>query len=147
MTARRVGNLIRRTKLSKAESPVDGTPVYKIVEYDRSTGKIRTLFHGNNGSRTLPQYVWLPAEPKIVHDGGTRYIAGWHVFLKRRAAAHYMRLFKNRETKAVVLCFACGLYPKEHSRAPVFLARKLLVTDTVWSWSDSRSRRWLQQNE
>lgn len=45
---------------------------YKIVEV--VDGKIKTLFHGINKSRTMPEGIWLEADVKMGRDGsGDRY--------------------------------------------------------------------------
>ena len=58
---------------------------YKIVEV--VDGAVRTLFHGLEGSRTMPEGVWLRADEKFVRDGSsTWYLSGWHVLLSRHEA-------------------------------------------------------------
>lgn len=44
----------------------------------------------------------------------------------------YLEKFQNVEPKAIVLCMARGLTPKEHSPSPVLLATDLLVKRIVW---------------
>ena len=96
---------------------------YKIVEVQN--GDIRTLFHGTNGSRTIPKGEWVQAVMKEVKDGtsGTSYISGWHVLMDYQHCVEYLKRFKNRlDILEIVPCEVRNLRPKEHSLSPVFLA-------------------------
>ena len=57
---------------------------YKII--DQIDGKYKTLFHGLNGSKTIPTNQWLKAEEKLVSDGSgnKKYLSGWHLFKKTK---------------------------------------------------------------
>ncbi len=98
---------------------------YKIVE--EVDGKLLTLFHaGGTGTRVIPQDVWIRAREARVRDGsGDRtYLSGHHVFLTREACvAHLGRFRTRRERLIVVECLVRDIRPKEHSPAPVWLAR------------------------
>jgi len=106
--------------------------VYKIV--DVIDGKIKTLFHGLNGSKVIPVDEWMPADRKMVRDGSstTWYESGWHVFKEMDTALTYLRKFSNLAPKAIVRCRAKGLRPKEHSPSPVLLASDLLIEQIMW---------------
>ena len=97
--------------------------VWKIVAVEK--GEIKTLFHGNKGSRKLSLNDWLACEEKIVSDGGTKYMSGWHVFLDLKACTEYMKRFKIK--RYIAACRAMDLRKKEHSRGEVYLAKWLCV--------------------
>jgi len=103
---------------------------YKIVESGEDIG-LRTLFYGNGGSRTLATKKWLRAAEKVVHDGsnGTPYTSGWHVLPTKTEAENYLKQFKKdrRERLIVIRVWAQGVYKKEHSRSPVYLAREIYI--------------------
>lgn len=108
-----------------------GVVVYKIVDIDGDV--IKTLFHGNNGSRVLRKGQWLRAVERTVRDGvSTPYRSGWHVMPSLEACLQYLGKFKNIAPKAVVRCRAQGLRDKAHSTSPVLLARFLFIEDVVW---------------
>ena len=99
---------------------------YKIVEFEN--GKVRTLFHGINNSRTIPTETWLTADKKMVNDGkGPLYLSGWHVLPTYDLCEKYLTRFKNRKTKAIFKCLAKDLRPKKHSKSKVFLADHILI--------------------
>lgn len=104
---------------------------YKIVRKgDGDT--IRFLFHGVNGSRTIPKNEWLYAKQKKVQDGnnGTFYRSGFHVFTSREGAEKYLDLFKTSEDKKVVKCEVEDIWHKEHSRSDeVRLASAIKVVE------------------
>jgi len=95
---------------------------YKIVEV--VDGKVKTLFHGLNGSRTIPSGVWLKADQKLVSDGGsTQYVSGWHVLTDYDETKKYLGRFKTRtDILTIVPCVVKNVRPKKHSPSPVLLA-------------------------
>jgi len=98
---------------------------FRIVEVQN--GLIKTLFHGINGSRIIPRGKWIKAEKKLVDDGGTKYISGFHVLKSRATCQKYLKTFKLTKTKRIVPVLAKGLRPKSHSRHPVFLASEMYL--------------------
>ena len=75
---------------------------------DYSNKGVKTLFHGNNGSRVIPMKEWVEASKyKLVTDGSssTEYMSGWHVFenfdeLKRKGLYSVLiRLRKEKESR------------------------------------------------
>lgn len=100
---------------------------YKIMDYEK--GKLKTLFHGLNGSKTIPMYEWLKAKVAVVHDGtnGTSYMSGWHVFETYNECQEYLKYFKNLKFKVIAKCKAQDLWDKKHSKGNVILARWLYV--------------------
>jgi hypothetical protein len=101
---------------------------WKIVEKDEKTGTYKTLFHGLNGSRTLPQNTWLIANEKMVGDGTskTRYLSGFHILKTYDDCEEYLTYFRTPKNRVIVPCLAKGnIRPKSHSRHPVFLAREV----------------------
>ena len=100
--------------------------VWKIVE--AVGAQVRTLFHGVNGTRTLPCGVWVRAVERPVRDGTgkTTYLSGFHVFVSRAACRRYLGRFTSRRDRLrVVGCLARDLRPKTHSPSPVMLAREI----------------------
>jgi hypothetical protein len=93
---------------------------YRIVEI--KNGKIKTLFHGIKGSRCLKPGVWLKAERKLVSDGGTRYMSGFHVMTDWQECSDYLNRFKpNRELK-VITVEVRSMRAKAHSPHNIYLA-------------------------
>jgi hypothetical protein len=107
---------------------------WKIVEHDKITGAYKTLFHGLNGSRTVPKDVWLTAVEKMVKDGTskTSYLSGFHILESKEDCEEYLKYFTTEKNRVIVPCLARGnIRSKSHSRHPVFLAEKIkLLSDT-----------------
>jgi len=101
--------------------------VYKIV-IEGDDG-YKTLFHGIDGSRTLPFDVWLKADKKIVIDGsgGTPYLSGIHCFLNRKATEIYLKRFRTKKNRVIIKCKAKGLRLKPTGGIPVFLADEIFI--------------------
>jgi hypothetical protein len=107
---------------------------WKIVEQDKITGAYKTLFHGLNGSRTIPKEVWLTAVEKMVKDGTskTSYLSGFHILESKEDCVEYLKYFKTEKNRVLVPCLAGGnIRPKSHSRHPVFLAKKIKILSNV----------------
>lgn len=100
---------------------------YKIVDIEK--GNVKTLFHGVDGSRTLPYNKWLNAEKKMVSDGkSTEYLSGFHVIPSHEESVEYLVKFKNTEKKAIIPVFVDGeIRKKEHSPSNVWLADKIFI--------------------
>ncbi len=98
---------------------VSSCKAWKIVDY--KDGKVRTLFHGCRGSKVIPFNIDIECEEKIVDDGGTKYLSGWHLFLDLEECKKYLPRFKNE--RRIAECTASGLRRKEHSRNEVYLAK------------------------
>jgi hypothetical protein len=105
---------------------------YKIVEVDKS-GKIKSLFHGTNGSRFLQINSWLTADIKLAKDGSskTRYLAGWHIIPTYKECKEYLTKFKNLYNKKIVKCRAKVIWPKTHSKSNVFLSKYIFIEEIV----------------
>jgi len=103
---------------------------YKIV--DMINGNMKFLYHGLNGSLTIPLRGWIMAEKREVTDGScsTRYVSGFHVFKTKEEADKYLGRFRKLKTKLVVAVHCRGIRKKEHSNAPVFLADKIKL---IWN--------------
>jgi len=101
---------------------------YKIMDYE--DGKLKTLFHGLRGSRTVPMLKWLQADIKKVFDGsnGTRYMSGWHVFDNHDECQEYLKLFTHTKNKVIARCKVKGdIWPKSHSRSNVQLVEWIYI--------------------
>jgi len=80
---------------------------YKIVEVDKN-GKVKSLFHGTNGSRFLQMNTWLKADLKLSKDGTskTTYLSGWHILPTYEECKHYLTKFKILHNKRIAKCKA-----------------------------------------
>ena len=88
----------------------------------------KTLFHGVNGSRTIPFNVWIKADRKWAGEGGTKYWTGFHVILNVENCGKYIKRFKDKKkTRVIVKCLAKNLRPKESSKGLVFLAEEIMI--------------------
>ena len=111
---------------------------YRILE-DRN-GKPATLFHGLNGSRTLPLDEWVEAVVKDVHDGSKqkakKYRSGFHVIpTKKEADAFFDFSFRKKEDRYVVAVLVdedAGIWDKSHSPSNVWLAKRMKITSRSW---------------
>jgi hypothetical protein len=106
---------------------------WKIME--ERDGMPCTLFHGVNGSRTIPLNTWVDADMKEVSDGSsaTTYMSGWHLLPTREDCVEYLRKFKNLRDKVIVhVGFSGKVWPKSHSRSEVFLAERLFISRGSW---------------
>jgi len=100
---------------------------YRIVE-DHGDGVYKTLFHGVDGSRTLPLGKWLTAVEKPVRDGSSqeKYISGFHSLKTIPEIIKYMSAFRNRlELLKIAEVEIRGNRSKEHSRANVILSSQM----------------------
>lgn len=101
---------------------------YRIVEVDKE-GNYKTLFHGfgEKHRRILPINLWLKADERMVDDGGTEYLSGFHVLKKRKDCEKYLERFTKKRTLKIISCECMGMRRKEHSNFPVFLARYMKI--------------------
>lgn len=105
---------------------------YKIIDFQ--DGKARTLFHGINGSKTIPMNEWVKADKKMASDGtrGTRYLTGWHLLPTKEECVEYLQRFTNLEHKAIAVCQVRGdVWKKEHSHHNVLLADEILIQEVI----------------
>lgn len=102
---------------------------YKLI--DIRDGEPCTLFHGIDGSRTMPTDEWVKAVKKPVSDGSssTTYTSGLHVLETRQQALDYLEKFKYTSQKGIATCYCRGLRPKEHSRDNVWLADEMKILE------------------
>ena len=99
---------------------------YKIVD-SNSKGTLFTLFHGVGGSKRLDIGTEYVADKKMVDDGGTKYLSGFHVLPTLDECEKYLKRFKHVVYKKIVACECTGLRPKEHSPSNVLLADTMKV--------------------
>ena len=95
--------------------------VYKVLCIE--DGKIKNLFKGIEGSRTLPLDKWLEAENKWSVDGSGQepYLTGIHCLLEKEKAINYLDNFRTDRDRIVVECRAKDLRQKP-TNENVFLA-------------------------
>lgn len=101
--------------------------------FDEKDGKPRTLFHGINGSKTLPLDTWIDAVVKDVSDGGPIYKSGFHVLPSLEETRHYATRFKHKKVLVEVdVDESAGSWPKSHSKSNVLLARRIRIRTSQW---------------
>jgi hypothetical protein len=111
-------------------------PYYKIMNFSENSG-VKTLFHANNGSKTIPlkEWVWT-SKHELVSDGScnTKYMSGWHVFETLDEAKKYLfKAFQHLHLKVIVKCYCIGdIRPKYHSRANVWLCQGIYLDEIVY---------------
>lgn len=109
---------------------------YKIVEMDN--GKLKTLFHGNFGTRTLLKEVWMPAQvrPEARDGKGKTYKSGWHLFTNINDAEYYMRKFKTRLDKLRLVEVEYKGDRVKPTNSSVILADEIKIIDVVGDYYD-----------
>lgn len=110
---------------------------YKIFDLGYKNGKPipKTLFHGNNGSRSLPVNQWIIANRKLVTDGSSQnpYLSGFHAYPSLDAVKRWLRGAKNLDDRVVVKVHVKGLRDKTHAVRKTILANKLKITAQAWA--------------
>jgi len=107
------------------------TRYYKI--FDEKDGLPRTLFHGIEGSKTLPLDSWVEAVVKDVSDGGTVYKSGFHVLPSKEETEEYATKFKEKKVVAEVdVDEEAGIWPKAHSPSNIMLVKKIRIRSAQW---------------
>jgi hypothetical protein len=108
------------------------------MDFDK--GKVKTLFHGLNGSRVVPQFSWMRADIKQGRDGSDSkwYTTGWHILETLDQAKEYLQRFKGKDSKCIVEVETRGpLWRKVHSPAEgLWLAEDIKITGIVWLGRD-----------
>jgi len=104
---------------------------YRIVEI--VDGKVRSLFHGTNGSREIPIGEWYQANTKEVKDGtnGKIYKGGWHFLPTKEDAISFLdRMFRIKDNRYVIECYVRGdIREKAHSKkGGCLLANEIMIT-------------------
>lgn len=108
---------------------------YRI--FDEKHDVPHTLFHGVNGSRKLPLNEWITAKIKPVREArGKIYKSGFHVLKTKAEAVEFLATrFKNTDHRVISPIFvdeSAGIWKKHHSRANVFLVKKILISKKQW---------------
>jgi len=101
---------------------------YKAFRQDKEA-VLRFLFHGLEGSRTVPLNRWLKAKKRRVKDGTSKhkYLSGFHVFVDRQAMSRFGKLTKFKYPILPVL--VRGLRPKPRTSVGAWLADELYVPE------------------
>lgn len=101
---------------------------FKIMDLGNDGKSFKTLFHGINGSKTIPFDTWIKADKKWAGEGGKKYWTGFHVILSRENCEKYLKKFTdNTKKRVIVKCLARNLTPKESSKGLVHLAEEILI--------------------
>jgi hypothetical protein len=106
--------------------------MYRILQI--RNGHPTTLFHGVDGSRTLPVGQWIQAEVEEVFDGsgGTTYQSGFHLMPTREGAVEYLRQFDRARPLVVCEVEARNTWEKSHSLSEVLLAEEMKIGALNW---------------
>ena len=112
---------------------------YKIVELDK--GKLKSLFHGTNGTRIMEAHTWLEAQIREEAKDGTSkttYRSGWHTLPTLDECKEYLSRFTKRLDKLVIVEVEIGgdIWEKEHSPSNVLLSTRMKINDVVYKHSD-----------
>jgi len=97
--------------------------------------KPTTLFHGNNGSRTLPTDERLVSDTSITHDGsgGSCYVSGWHLVPSVKQCYDYLGQFSADRKLVICPVRVWGLvWEKAHSPHEIYLAKNMKVQAFSW---------------
>jgi hypothetical protein len=112
---------------------------FKIMDFE--DGKLKTLFHGIDGSRTVKQWAAIRADMKKGARDGTgksTYTSGWHVLETKEQAMAYLHKFKNLDKKVIVKCLAEGkIWKKEHSPAEGLWLAEVIFIEEIVLFSDA----------
>ena len=103
--------------------------VWRIIEkHERG---IKTLFHGVNGSRVLPQGRWIKAEKKWGSEGvgGRKYITAFHCLDSKENMVKFSKKFRIRKNRYIIPILAKGLRKKRGSVA--LLADEIFIPKNV----------------
>jgi len=100
--------------------------VFKVFLIEN--GKLKNLFKGINGTRTIKFNTWLEAEKKMSVDGSGQdpYLTGIHVLKDKKKAIEYLNNFRTDKNRVIVKCKAKGLRQKP-TNDNVYLADNLYV--------------------
>jgi len=100
----------------------------------RRDGSLGFLFHGHEGSRTVPRGTWLRARARWVRNGrGRKYRAGFHCFLTLDAAAAFIYATRGKypvyrvNVRTVLLCSWLRWVLTDQHRAEVFWGAAVLA--------------------
>jgi hypothetical protein len=74
--------------------------VYRLFQIKNN--KPLTLFHGVDGSRTLPLSTWVTASQKLVSDGGQEYVGGFHCMRNFKKLQQYLERFDLSRREIVI---------------------------------------------
>lgn len=103
---------------------------YRIFEC--KDNKPHTLFHGYEGSRSLPLNKWLKAINKPVTNpgGGKVFTSGFHVCLSCDDILSYIKRFTSNRKYVICKVKVKQTRPKPGSK--VTLADKMYIDSTDW---------------
>ena len=106
---------------------------YKIFDIDRNGGP-RTLFHGLNGSRSLPVGTWLTATQTMVRDGSGQdhYVSGFHAYRTVESVVRWARAVTRTEGRYACMVGLCGCRDKPRAVRETILADRMLITSREW---------------
>ena len=107
-------------------------PAWRLLRV--RNGEPCTLFHGWQGSRTLPMDYALKAEVKDVRNPGKKegptFLSGWHVLMSKQGCVEYLKRFKAKDDIVVCRVDVAGLRTKP--RSSVTLAQVMKINQADW---------------
>ena len=115
------------------------TVAFRLVQTDDNGESYKTLFHGINGSRTIPANTKQYAEIKYKHDGSNKkfYNTGFHSIETEELLYKYLKSFKTRRNKLRIgIVVVEGLFCKPNSKQGVILSQSqelIEVRDINWT--------------
>ncbi len=106
---------------------------YRICE--RKGEKLLTLFHSQDGTRTLPIGIWLDANVKLVRDGSKKnakqYLSGFHTLIDLDECRRFSKKFTAPRDLVIVECEIEGNRKKVHSPSNIILADRIKILKIV----------------
>jgi hypothetical protein len=105
---------------------------YKI--FDRKRGKPNFLFHGNEGTKTVPLGQWRTATARPIHchhTGRFLYTSGFHIFPSMDVAFDYLMRFTNVAVKSIAVVVYEDAVPKP-TNSDVLLAKRMMLLTAAW---------------
>ena len=91
--------------------------------------------HPHNGSRFLSLETPILAYQGIVYNPGKKektYRAGWHIGLDKTKIEEYLKIFTADRKLCVCKVYVKNIRNKPRSKAPIFLAKEMLIKSKDW---------------
>ena len=96
----------------------------------------RTLFHGHNGSRTLPLNTWLKANKKMVKNGSgvEKYESAFHAYSSLEDVKYWLtKLAKNIDNRVICKVNAVKYTWRLSGKTCVLLCDYVLIDSDDWA--------------
>jgi hypothetical protein len=104
---------------------------YKIFE--NKEGSPFFIFHGLNGSRSIPLDTKLTAKERIVRDGnGRAYLSGFHVVMNTENLDKTKNLFRITANRVTAKVKCIDVREKPNAKAGICICREFILTKYAW---------------